>query len=332
MLTLFSRLLAGLVICAGLGGCAHPGPRLFDATAARALDGVNARSVTIISEGTRLAGTVYTPATSRGKLPTVVMASGWGGVASQLEPDALELARAGYLVLTFDYRGWGASDARVLLTQPAFSIKPTPTSRRYTAEVVEVREVIEPEDMVTDWLNVMHWLQGESQSDTSRVGLWGTGLSGGMVATVAVRDGRVKAIFCRSPIFPSSALPRPADGLVDATRRARGDMGYPFAGERAVGALPGAPITHRFVPFSPIDDVRALGPVAMAIVIADLDDVRQFGLFDNREHGLLAYERHTGPKRLDRIATNHAGIAILGARKQANELAQAWFQQHLKVP
>ena len=312
-----------------LSGCAQPGPRLAEALPARTLDGVSARGVTIVSEGTRMAGTVYTPlsAAGRGRLPTIVMANGWGGVAAELETDALELARAGFLVLAFDYRGWGASDSRVLLTQPAAA----PAARRYTAEVLEVREVVDPEDMVADWLNVLHWLQAEPQSDSARVGLWGTGLSGGMVATVAVRDGRVKAIFCRSGVFPSAAQPRPEDGLRDATRRARGEIGYPAPGAREVGSLSGAAVASRFVPYSPIDDVRALGPVAMAVVLAKADDVRRGALFENRDHGELAYARHTGPKRLDTIATTHVGISMFGARKEASEIAQAWFTQHLKA-
>ena len=47
--------------------------------------------------------------------PTVIQAHGWGGLAAQLANDAVDLARAGYLVINFDYRGWGQSDGRVVL-------------------------------------------------------------------------------------------------------------------------------------------------------------------------------------------------------------------------
>jgi dienelactone hydrolase len=325
MLTLLSQLLTGLAICVAVAGCAQPGPRLPEAAAVRALDGVTARSVTIVSEGTRLAGTVYTPtaAAPSAKLPTLLMAHGWGGVASQLETDAVEFARAGYLVLTFDYRGWGASDARVLLTQPASA----PSARRYTAEVWEVRDVIDPEDMVTDWLNALHWLHGEPQCDTARIGLWGTGLSGGMVVTAAARDRRVKAIYSQIGLFPDAGLPRVSDFEKEATLRARGDIGYPPAGQHLVSEMLGSPIANRFFAYSPIDDVRVLGPqVALAIVVTKISP-----LFENSDNGLLAHERHTGPKQLVTLDTSHRNIYFLDARKQAHGIAQGWFDQHLKA-
>ncbi|MET0332656.1 MAG: CocE/NonD family hydrolase [Rhizobacter sp.] len=320
----FSRLLASLMLCATVAGCALPSPRMAGPTPARTLDGASARSVTIISEGTRLAATVYTPAgiDSSAKLPTIVMAQGWGGMASGLETEAVEFARTGYLVLTFDYRGWGASESRVLLTQPSAA----PAGHRYTAEVQEVRELIDPEDMVTDWLNVLHWLQGEPQCDTARIGLWGTGFSGGMVVTAAVRDGRVKAVYSRVGVFPRSGQPRSSDLDKEATQRARGEIGYPAANTHLLDDRKGSPIAARFFTYSPIDDVRALGKVPLAIVVAKSEE-----LFDNREHGLLAYELHTGPKKLVTVDSTHRNIYFLGARKQAHEVAQAWFDQHLKA-
>src|SRR6516164_7357852 len=75
--------------------------------------GVGFRVVFIISEGVRLHGELFWPRAEDGhRLPTVVMAHGWGGVAAALRRDASDIAQAGYLVLLFDYRGWGESDAR----------------------------------------------------------------------------------------------------------------------------------------------------------------------------------------------------------------------------
>jgi uncharacterized protein len=53
-------------------------------------------------------------------------------------------------------------------------------------------------------------------------------------------------------------------------------------------------------------------------------------LFDNKDHGLKAYERATGPKKLVTIPKiKHYGI-YLEARKQAQQLALDWFDVHLK--
>jgi pimeloyl-ACP methyl ester carboxylesterase len=83
------------------------------------------RKATVISEGTRLAAELFALKDNDGKaLPTIILCHGWGGVAEMLRPDAVAFARAGYLVVTFDYRGWGASDGKVVLTKPAARGKP----------------------------------------------------------------------------------------------------------------------------------------------------------------------------------------------------------------
>src|SRR5258708_27467963 len=74
------------------------------------------RSVDIYSEGTGMGGDVYSAKANAGrKLPTIVMAHGWGGTKSAFRPEAVAFAQAGYLVVAFDYRGWGESDSRVIL-------------------------------------------------------------------------------------------------------------------------------------------------------------------------------------------------------------------------
>ena len=137
---------------------------------------IDFRKANIMSEGTRMSAEVFAPKSAAGnKLPTLILCHGWGGVAAQLRRDAVAFARAGYLVVTFDYRGWGESDSRVILAGPAPASRP---NNRFTAEVQEVREVVDPMDMTTDLLNAIHWVQAEPQADTERLGLWGSSFSG----------------------------------------------------------------------------------------------------------------------------------------------------------
>src|SRR5262249_53537146 len=101
---------------------------------------IDVRKVAIYSEGTRMSADVFTIRASEGKkLPTIIMAHGWGGVAASLRREAADFAKAGYLVITFDYRGWGNSDSRVILTHPAPAEK---SNYRFTAEVQELREIV----------------------------------------------------------------------------------------------------------------------------------------------------------------------------------------------
>ena len=156
-----------------------------------------------------MAAEVFAPKDPKGeKLPTIVMSHGWGGTAAMLRPDAVAFARAGYLVVTFDYRGWGKSDSRLILAGKP----PEKKDGKLVAEVKEVREVVDPIDQTTDILNAIHWVAGEKQCDPERIGLWGSSYSGGHVVYVAARDPRVKAFVSQVGAMDSRwTIATPAD-------------------------------------------------------------------------------------------------------------------------
>jgi dienelactone hydrolase len=294
-------------------------------------DEIRFRTATIVSEGTRMAAEVYSLKSLDGtKLPTVILCHGWGGTVVGLRPEALALARAGYLAVAFDYRGWGKSDARVVLTAPA----PDRAGRSgsgttFQAEVREVREVVDPLDQTTDLLNALHWVQGEPQSDADHIGLWGSSYSGGHVVYAAARDPRVKALVSQVPALDSRwAIGTPEDRALtygEATRRARGELGYPEPGVRVIKTLRGAPIRDRMIDFAPVDDVSRAAGCAMLFITAEHEEY-----FDNKDHAGKAYDRAQGPKKLVTIpGITHYGI-YGAARPQAQKLMLEWFDAHLK--
>jgi dienelactone hydrolase len=294
----------------------------------RAPDDVAWREADIMSEGTRMSAEIFTPKSSPGdkKLPVIVMAHGWGGAVANLRPEAVAFARNGFFVVAFDYRGWGESDSRVILTAPEPAQRP---DGKFTAEVREVREVVDPIDMVTDWFNAIHWTAGEPQADMNRLGLWGSSFSGGLIVYVAEYDSRVKAIHSQvgamdgRTLFEDAAKRKLA--YDEATRRARGEIGYPAPGAVEEGSLRGAPIRSKFMWYAPVDDVEKAPNCAMQFVIAGKEE-----LFDNSEHALKAYARVKGPKNLVTVPDiTHYGI-YAQAREQAQRLALDWFNKHLK--
>jgi hypothetical protein len=291
--------------------------------------GVEERKVDIVSEGVRIHADLYTPTSSAARpLPTIITSHGWGGTAAMLRPQASDFARAGYLVVTFDYRGWGESDSRVVLAQPAPDVSQR-KGQRFTAEIREVREVVDPLDQATDIFNVIHWAVGEAAVVKTRIGLWGTSFSGGLVVYVAARDPRIKALvsqvgYMGQPItgFSASSL---AKMYEDSTRRARGELGYPAPRAKEVGNLQGGPIREKFLLYAPIEDVARANNCAMLFIAAEKEE-----LFDNKSHPALAYARAAEPKSYVVIP----GIAHYGiygqAREEATRLAIEWFDQHLK--
>ena len=175
--------------------------------------------------------------------PTLIQAHGWGGVAANLLRDAIDIANAGYLVVAFDYRAWGESDARLILTKPS-PIKPTSgQNQKFTAEVAEVREYVDPLEQVTGWFNVINWAAGESVVDKERIGLRGSSFSGGHVFYVAAREPRIKADVSQVASFDGrwvgSDKTQIELTLSEATKHALGEP-YPAPRAVTVGRLIGA--------------------------------------------------------------------------------------------
>ena len=71
------------------------------------------RAVEFYSEGFKLCGDLYTPEglAPGEKRAAVLLCHGYTGVKDLYLPDnARFLNRAGYVVMTFDYKGWGNSE------------------------------------------------------------------------------------------------------------------------------------------------------------------------------------------------------------------------------
>jgi dienelactone hydrolase len=311
--TQFAVALCAVWLAGALLRCAHAGP-------------VQERDAVIMSEGARLHAVIYVPE-STPPLPTIIMSHGWGGTAALLRAQAMDIARAGYLVIAFDYRGWGRSDGRLIRGGAAPAGNGADSSAN--PDIMELREVVDPLDQAMDIQNVIHWAMGEPVVDKTQLGLWGTSFSGGLVVYVAARDARVRALvsqvgYMGQPVssMPPAVLDR---NYQDATRRARGELGYPPPGTREIGNLRGAPVREKFLLYAPLEDVARTKNCAMLFIAAEQEE-----LFDNRQHPQLAFERANEPKKYVVIP----GIAHYGiyheAREQATRLAIEWFDRHLK--
>lgn len=290
-------------------------------------DNIEFRAANIMSEGVRLQAEIFSLKSLAGKqLPTIIMAHGWGGTAAAFRRDAIDLANAGYLVITFDYRGWGQSDGRLILVAPPEKKE----GRRFTAQVEELREYVDPVEQTTDWFNVINWAMGEPTVDKNRIGLRGSSYSGGHVFYVAARDPRVKAIVSQVGAFDSRWVVTGAEQSKitydEATKRARGEIGYPEPRARVVGNLMGAPIRDKLLHYAPVEEAAKVKETAALFIVAEKEE-----LFDNKEHAKLAYDRMAGAKKKYVAIPNIAHYGIYReSRDEAIKLAIAWFDEHLK--
>ncbi|WP_431235997.1 alpha/beta hydrolase (plasmid) [Mycolicibacterium psychrotolerans] len=110
-------------------------------------------------------------------LPTVFTAAGFAGVKEMLMPDYnRDFAEQGVMSLTFDYPGFGGSAG-----QPRQQVDPPQQFRAFCAAL----DVLTQNPLV----------------DQSRIGVWGTSLSGGHALKIAATDSRIRAVAAVIPFI-----------------------------------------------------------------------------------------------------------------------------------
>ena len=128
------------------------------------------RRVVQVGAGIPITATVFVPA-GEGPFPAVVIIHSWG--LWRIQCDTLYapmFARRGYVVVTYDCRGWGSSGGEVSCAAPD-------------------RELCDLEDMIT-------WMTSPESGlpvDPERIGVTGVSYGGGHSFLIATRDDRIKA-------------------------------------------------------------------------------------------------------------------------------------------
>src|ERR1700693_4342606 len=129
------------------------------------------QAVTFYSEGCKLSGDLYLPEGLRpaDRRAGIVLCHGYTGVKDMYLPDnARVLNEAGYVAMTFDYKGWGDSEG--------------PRSR------------LAPYSRVIDSQAALTWLAAQDMVDSEKLGIYGTSYGGATVVWVAAVDPRVKCM------------------------------------------------------------------------------------------------------------------------------------------
>ena len=129
------------------------------------------RAVEFYSEGFKLVGDIYVPdgLLSGEQRAAVLLCHGYTGVKDLYLPDnAKTLNDAGYVVMTFDYKGWGESEG--------------------------TRSRLAPYSRVADVQAAMTYLGIQPEADADRIGLYGTSYGGATVSWTGAVDQRAKCI------------------------------------------------------------------------------------------------------------------------------------------
>ena len=135
--------------------------------------------VRIPSHGEELAAYLYRPSDGDDPVPCVVMAHGFSATRDDGLPDYAEaFADAGFAVLLFDYRHFGASTGLP-------------------------RQLLDIGRQQDDYRAAVQWARHADGIDPDRIALWGSSFSGGHVLTVAVADPRIAAVIAQAPYTDS---------------------------------------------------------------------------------------------------------------------------------
>jgi len=157
--------------------------------------------VRIPSHGEQLAGYLYRPVAVGETVPCVVMAHGFSATRDDGLPAYAEAFRdAGFAVVLFDYRHFGAS----------------------TGQPRQLLDIARQQD---DYRAVVDWARRMKGIDPDRIVLWGSSFSGGHVLSVAATDPRIAAVVSQAPFTDSLPAIRqiPVGNLMSATAAALRD-------------------------------------------------------------------------------------------------------------
>lgn len=288
--------------------------------------GVEKKPVSIWSDGTRMAGDLWLPAglDDGVKRPAILLTHGWGGERKHLNDTyAPRFAEAGFIVLTFDYRGWADSDSRLVM----IGDQPEPDANgEVLVRARAIREVVDPYDQVRDISSALDYLVGEPGVDVERIGIWGTSYSGGHVIYVGARDKRVAAIVSQVGYQGVGWTPE-RQNLANqrATEKARGIIAPIPQGIDVVPKLRGTPDLGKMADYRPIEFA---GDVRVPTLVIDVTEEE---LFDRMKNGHAVYEiiRRNVEAEYKTFSGKHYGIYYQHYPAAAS-VALQWFQRHLQ--
>lgn len=133
--------------------------------------------VTFFSDGVRLHGYLHRPDSGGGRLPFITQGPGWMGLADAklYQPYHQAFTDAGFAVLIFDYRGFGASEGD--------------------------RGTLSPAWQLADWRNAIAYMRGRDDIDATRGAVFGSGgTGGGNAVLVAASEPDMRAAISQVPV------------------------------------------------------------------------------------------------------------------------------------
>ncbi|HEX7197365.1 MAG TPA: alpha/beta fold hydrolase [Candidatus Limnocylindria bacterium] len=292
---------------------------------------MSVENVSFYSAGSRISAILRLPNVGAAPYPAVVQGPGWLGLqdAKFYRPYHDGLLAAGIAVFTFDYRGFGDSEGDA--------------------------SYLDPMAQVEDWRNAVTFLETQDAIDPSRIGVFGSGgTGGGNAVMVAGMDDRIRVAVAQNPVADGRDWMRrmrreyewleflerltadrrvrvttghgelldPRNELMVATPEFKASKLKSDVNDRVPTQVQLASAEAIFA-YRPIDVVAAIAPRALMLICTEGDAVTP------EEHALGLYKRAAGPKRLvvQTGTTHYAAYEYYGG--VVNPLIVEWFERYL---
>jgi len=293
---------------------------------------VEKRSVTIWSDGTRMAGDLYLPKGRKEgeKLPAIIFCAGTGGTkggtGGRLGP---LFAAKGYACLAFDYRGWGESESQLM----AVEAQPKPDEKgELTIKVKALRWQMNYTDQTEDIRAAISYLAGEPSVDPQRIGLMGSSYGGGLVTYMAGTDPRVRCVVAQVPGLGGGNRERALSAAyVLHARQARGETEpVPMETGKMTGKMEkytNMRTNHaKSIGFSPLEASSKIKVPAL-FVVAENEELSNNEVVAEAQRQIAT--RGVPSKYHVVKGITHYGIYREGF-EEATALETAWFEEHLR--
>jgi len=291
---------------------------------------IEMRPVTIMSDGTKMAGDVYLPKNRKpgDKLPAIIMCAGTGGTKKGLPRRwAPILAREGFAVLGFDYRGWGESDPLLMLVGDV----PKPDEKgEATAKVKLIRWQMNLMDQTFDVRSAISFMQAQPEVDPNRIGLFGSSYGGGVVTLMSAIDSRVKCTAAQvgglgigRDKLGFDLMMKQATGQTEPIPFETGKLGGKLSNYDQMRANPAKSVGYG-------DKYDLVGRIRIPMIFIDAENEELGNPKENGERFAKILKDNKVPVEYHVIkGISHYGIYREGFQ-EATQLELSWFKKHLK--
>ena len=290
------------------------------------------KAVSFYSEGVRLVGDVYYPDDLKApeRRAGIVLCHGYTGVKDIYLPDnARVLTEAGYVVMTFDYKGWGDSEGS--------------------------RSRLAPYSRVADVQAALTFLGTLPEVNAERLGIYGTSYGGATVVWTGAIDPRVQCVVSvvgigngarwmrsvRRPDEFHDLLQRAArdrdkrvlDGKSEFVKREEILLPDRQSAELAAAARRNNPAAVGAIPLEYVDETLQFAPewvvdkiAPRPVLFITTDDDRLVPA----EESIELYRRAGEPKKLVVLeGFGHYEVYLEPAFSAVMQATLAWYRQYL---